>query len=126
MKNNGFTFRRRIAGFKYAFQGLKRLFTHEANSWIHAFAAVCVVVAGFLFRIAAWEWVAVVAAIGFVLAAEAFNSAIERLGDAITEQPNNYIKHAKDLAAAAVLIAAITAAVIGLLVFLPKLIDCIS
>lgn len=121
MKNNGFTFRRRIAGFKYAFQGLKRLFTQEANSWIHAFVAVCVIVAGFLFRIAVWEWVAVVAAIGFVLAAEAFNSAIESLGDAITEKPNNHIKHAKDLAAAAVLIAAITAAVIGCIIFLPKL-----
>ncbi|MDF9831048.1 diacylglycerol kinase family protein [Parabacteroides sp. PF5-6] len=121
MKNNGFTFRKRLNSFKYAFRGIARLFTHEPNSWIHLFATVCVLIAGWWLRIAAWEWVAVVGVIGLVLAAEAFNSAIEALGDAVSEAPNEYIKQAKDLAAGAVLLAAIMAAVVGLIVFLPKI-----
>lgn len=121
MKNNGFTFRKRAAGFRYAFQGIKRLFTHEHNSWIHAAVTVCVIIAGFWLHIALWEWIAVIIVIGFVFAAEAFNSAIECLGDGLSQEPNPYVKHAKDLAAGAVLLAAITAAIVGLIIFLPKL-----
>lgn len=121
MKNNGFTFRKRAASFKYAFQGIKRLFTHEHNSWIHLFVTVCVIIAGCILHIAVWEWIAIVIVIGLVLAAEAFNSAIECLGDAVSEEPNHYVKHAKDLAAGAVLLSAIAAAIVGLIIFLPKL-----
>ncbi|MDL2255424.1 diacylglycerol kinase family protein [Parabacteroides sp. OttesenSCG-928-K15] len=121
MKNNGFTFRKRMASFRYAFRGLRRLFAYEPNAWIHTFVAICVLIAGFLFRIAVWEWVAIVVVIGFVFAAEAFNSSVESLGDSITTEPNEYIKHAKDLAAAAVLISAIAAAITGCIIFLPKL-----
>lgn len=122
MKNNGFTLRKRLAGFKYAFRGIKRLFTHEPNSWIHLFVTVCVLIAGIGLHIAVWEWIVIVLAIGFVLAAEAFNSAIECLGDAVSQEPNDFVKHAKDLAAGAVLLSAITAAIVGLIVFLPKVI----
>lgn len=122
MKNNGFTFRKRLASFKYAFQGIRQLFLQEANCWIHLFAAVCVIIAGFLFDIAAWEWVAISIVIGVVLAAEAFNSAIECLGDAISTEYNEAIKHAKDLAAGAVLIMAIAAVVVGVIVFGPKIV----
>jgi len=122
MKNNGFTLRKRLASFRYAFQGIKRLFTHEPNSWIHLFVTVCVLIAGIWLHIAVWEWIIVIMAIGFVLTAEAFNSAIECLGDAVCQEPHEYIKHAKDLAAGAVLLSAITAAIVGLIVFLPKII----
>jgi len=122
MKNNGFTFRKRLASFKYAFRGIKRLFTHEPNSWIHLFVTICVVIAGFWLRIAVWEWIAVILVIGMVFAAEAFNSAIECLGDGLSLEPNKYVKHAKDLAAGAVLLSALTAAIVGLIVFLPKII----
>ena len=121
MKNNGFTFRKRAASFKYAFQGIKHLFTHEHNSWLHAIVAVCVIVAGFVLHIAAWEWIVIFILIGLVLAAEAFNSAIECLGDAVSEEPNEYIKHAKDLAAGAVLLSAIAAVATGLIIFIPKI-----
>lgn len=121
MKNNGYSLRKRLNSFVYAFRGIKRLFTHEPNSLIHGVAALCVVVAGCWLRIALWEWIVVILLIGMVLAAEAFNSAVESLGDAVTQEPNDYIKHAKDLAAGAVLITAITAAIVGLLIFLPKI-----
>lgn len=123
MKNSGFTLRKRLASFKYAFRGIKRLFTHEPNSRIHLFVTVCVLIAGVVWRIAAWEWIVVLLAIGFVLAAEAFNSAIECLGDAVCREPHEQVKHAKDLAAGAVLLSAITAAIVGLIVFLPKIIS---
>lgn len=121
MKNNGFTFRKRAASFKYAFRGIRHLFTHESNSWIHAIVAVCVIIAGLILHISAWEWIAILILIGFVLAAEAFNSAIECLGDAVSEEPNEYIKHAKDLAAGAVLLSAITAVAVGSIIFVPKI-----
>ncbi len=122
MKNNGFTFRKRLASFKYAFQGIRQLFLQEANCCIHLFATVCVIIAGFLLNIAPWEWVAVTIVIGAVLAAEAFNSAIECLGDAISPDYNEHIKHAKDLAAGAVLLTAIAASVVGVIVFGPKIV----
>ncbi|MDH6534608.1 diacylglycerol kinase family protein [Parabacteroides sp. 52] len=122
MKNSGFTFRKRLSSFKYAFQGLKRLFTHEANIWIHTLAAICVVLAGFYFSLSPSEWLIVILVIGFVFSAEAFNSAIESLSDVVSPEYNEYIKHTKDLAAGAVLLAAITAAIIGILIFAPKII----
>lgn len=120
MKNNGFSIGKRLASFKYAFQGIKRLFAGEPNAWIHLFAAVCVVIAGFFFGLTAGEWIAVSIVIGAVFAAEAFNSAIECLGDAVSSDYNESVKHAKDLAAGAVLLTAIAAAVVGILVFGPK------
>ncbi|WP_295936411.1 diacylglycerol kinase family protein [uncultured Alistipes sp.] len=122
MKNNGFTFRKRLESFKHAFRGIKRLFTHEANSRIHLFITTCVLIAGIWLRLDAWEWISVILAIGFVLSAEAFNSAVESLGDAISREPNDFVKHAKDLAAGAVLLSAITAAIVGIIIFLPKII----
>lgn len=122
MKNNGFTFRKRLASFKYAFSGIRRLFLLESNSLIHLFATVCVVIAGFLFHISVAEWIAVIIVIGGVFAAEAVNSAIECLGDAISTDYNKQIKYAKDLAAGAVLFMAIAAAIVGLIIFVPKII----
>ena len=114
MKNSGFTWRKRLRSFKYAFHGIWLLVRYEHNAWIHCFAAVCVVVAG--------EWIVITFAIGLVLAAEAINSSIEALADLVSPGYNEAIKRTKDLAAGAVLILAIAAAVVGLIVFVPKLI----
>ena len=82
---------------------------------------VLVIIAGLLFRISTAEWIAVIFAIGLVLAAEAVNSAIERLSDVIQPEKDERIRDVKDISAGAVLICAITAAIIGIIVFLPKL-----
>lgn len=121
MKNNGFTLRKRLRSFGYAFHGIRLLITQEANAWIHCFAAVCVVVAGFFFGISVSEWIAVIFAIGMVLAAEAVNTAVEALADRVTQEYDEAIKRTKDLASGAVLILAIAAAIIGCIIFIPKI-----
>ena len=80
-------------------------------------------VAGILFKISSMEWVAVIFAIGLVFSFEIINSAVENLSDFVCSERNELIKKVKDLAAAAVLVSAITAAVIGLIVFIPKIIE---
>ena len=123
MKESSFSFKKRIKSFGYAFDGLKTLFQDEHNARIHAVAAVLVVIAGFLFRISEAEWISVFVAIGLVLSAEAVNSAVERLCDTVQSERDSRIKAVKDLSAGAVLVCAITAAVIGIIIFLPKIIN---
>lgn len=123
MKEEKFSIAKRLKSFTYAFHGLRVLIKEEHNAWIHLFATVCVVVAGILFKISLMEWVAVVFAIGLVFSFEIINSAVENLSDFVCSERNDLIKKVKDLAAAAVLVSAITAAVIGLIVFIPKIIE---
>lgn len=119
MKNKGFTVKKRWQSFRYAFNGIKLLLCREHNAWIHCFAAVCVVSAGWFFHISREEWIFVVGAIGGVFAAEAINSSIETLADLVSPGYNEAIKRTKDLAAGAVLLIAIAAAITGLIIFIP-------
>lgn len=121
-KQEKFSISKRLKSFTYAFNGLKVLFWEEHNSRIHLFATVCVIVAGVLLKLSILEWVALAFAVGLVFSGEIFNSAIEDLADVVCPERDERIKKVKDLAAAAVLVNAITAAVIGLLVFVPKII----
>jgi diacylglycerol kinase len=105
--------------FGWAWRGVCVLFRTQANSRIHACAAVAVVIAGFVFHISAGEWCAVVGAIGLVFSAEAVNTAIEAVVDLASPEVHPLAERAKDVAAGAVLIAAIAAVMIGLLVFGP-------
>ena len=107
--------------FRYAFSGMADMFREEANVRIHCIVAVLVIVAGFLFRISATEWLAVAVVIGLVISAEAFNTAIERLADVVQPDRDDRIRDVKDLAAAAVLLCALAAAAVGLIIFLPKI-----
>lgn len=125
MDNKGFTLKKRLKSFTYAFNGIYMLIRNEHNAWIHCFAAVCVIVLGFLLDIESYEWIAVSFAIGMVLAAEAVNSSIEALCDLVSLGYNEAIKKAKDLAAGAVLILAIAAATVGLIIFIPKILALI-
>lgn len=121
MKNNGFTLRKRLASFKYAINGIRLLIQKEHNAWIHCFAAICVLIAGFLFGLSKMEWIAIIIVIGAVFAGEAINSSIEALADLVSPGYNETIKRVKDLAAGAVLFMAIAAAIVGLIIFLPKI-----
>ena len=111
-----------IQRFQFAFKGLFFLFKDQQNAWIHLFAAIGVVIVGFFLRLSTTEWLLVVFAIGFVFSAELFNSAIEEIVNLISPEYNKKAGMIKDLAAAAVLISAITAAIIGLIIFIPKII----
>ena len=121
MGKKRFSLKARIKSFGYAINGIRHLISTEHNAWIHCFAAVCAVTAGWLAGLSAAEWIAVTFAIGLVLAAEAVNSAIESLADVVSPEYNEGIKRAKDLAAGAVLLLAVAAAVTGLIIFIPKL-----
>jgi len=112
--------RKRFLSFKYALTGIANLFK-EPNAKIHLFAAILVIAMGLFFKVTLTEWCLLIFAIGMVLAAEGFNTAIEKLVDLISPEIQPLAGYVKDLAAGAVLITAISAAVIGALIFGPKI-----
>ncbi|HLS95227.1 MAG TPA: diacylglycerol kinase family protein [Sphingobacterium sp.] len=120
MKEQPFSFSDRIKSFTHAFAGMKIFFV-EHNARIHVAAAVVVLVAGFVLGLSAYEWTAIVFAIGLVLVSEIWNTAIEHMADFMTQERNPRIKRIKDLGAAGVLLSALFAVAVGLIVFLPKL-----
>ncbi|MFZ1713634.1 MAG: diacylglycerol kinase family protein [Nitrosomonas sp.] len=120
-KTTIFSIRNRCKSFGYAFSGIRILIGSQHNAWIHALMSVIVIMAGFLFQVTAVEWMLLVFAITIVFIAEALNTAIELLCDFISPDYQELIKKTKDVAAGAVLIAAIGAAVTGLIIFLPYL-----
>ena len=121
MKQNKFSIIKRLNSFKYTFNGLKILVKEEHNARIHLFAMICVLIAGFIFKVSINEWLSIIFAIGFVFALEIINSSIENIADFISPEKNDKIERLKDLSAAAVLVAAITTLVIGLIIFVPKI-----
>jgi diacylglycerol kinase (ATP) len=121
MTNKKFSFADRIKSFKYAFNGLKILFREEHNARIHLFITLLAIVLGFVLKISALEWVAVMLVIGLVFITEIVNTSIENIADFISPEKHAKIKVIKDLAAAAVIISAIISVIIGLIIFLPKL-----
>ena len=116
--NKKMTMTSRSNSFRYAFSGLAQLFRNEPNARLHALATVIVIVAGFIKHLSPMQWVAIVFAIGLVWITEALNTCIEKLCDfSCGGQIHPAIKIIKDIAAAAVLVAAITSLVIGIIIF---------
>ena len=111
----------RLKSFKYAFNGIKILIKQEPNARIHLLASLVVIMLSVVLEINVMEWVAVVFCLGFVLVAETFNTSLENISDFISPEKNETIKTIKDLAAAAVLLSALTAFTIGLIIFIPKI-----
>jgi diacylglycerol kinase len=112
---------KRLQSFKHAFNGLRILLREESNAWIHFCIAICVLVAGFVFKISVEEWIVVIFCISFVFALELLNTAIENMANFVSKEYHDLIKKTKDLAAGAVLIGAIVSAIIGLIIFVPKI-----
>lgn len=112
--------KKRLKSFQYAFNGLRVLFYEEANARIHLVAAIAVILLGLLLKITAPEWLIILFCIALVFICEIINTAIENLCDFISPEKHELIKKTKDLAAAAVLIAAVFSVVVGLIIFLPK------
>lgn len=106
--------------FMYAFQGVIHGLT-ERNFKFHCVATIAVVVAGLYVKLSVTEWFIVIMLIGGILALELMNSAVERVVDLITTEQHPLAKQAKDLAAGAVLLFSIASAIIGLIIFVPKL-----
>lgn len=121
MSEQKFSVRSRIRSFRFAIAGLRSVWAEEHNARVHVVAAILVVAAGFWFDVSSTEWMSLVFAIGFVITTEIVNTALEKLADVVEPNIDPRIKLVKDLSAAAVLMSVITAVVIGLIVFLPKL-----
>lgn len=107
--------------FGYALQGL-RAATHQTSFRIHLFFVACVTAAGLLLRVSATEWCVLILAMALVLSLEIVNTAIEETVDFISPERDVRAGRIKDLAAAAVLVAAVASVVAGAIVFLPKII----
>lgn len=124
--NRPFSFAGRIRSFKFAFAGIWTMLKTQQNAWIHAIATIVVVVVGFALEVTPSEWCWLVLAIVAVWTAEALNTAIEFLSDVASPEYHPLVKKAKDVAAGAVLISAIGAAIIGLLVLGPHLLELLN
>jgi diacylglycerol kinase len=107
--------------FLNAFRGLYVVFKTTRNIFVHIFAAVLTIIFGFYYHVSNLEWLALVFAIGFVFVSETFNTAIEIDIDLTSPEYHPFARDTKDVAAAAVLLSSITAVIVGLIVFLPKI-----
>jgi undecaprenol kinase len=112
---------RRANGFRAAFSGLLRLATSERHFQLHLAAAACAIILAAFLGFSRLEWAILIVTIGLVLVAEGINSAIERAIDTTTPGFHPLAKAAKDIGAAAVLIAAIVSVLVALLLYVPKL-----
>jgi len=110
-----------IRAFVHAFQGGWTLLVSQPHAKIHLLATIVVIGLGFYCNVSSVEWLFLIMAMGIVWLAEAMNTAIEFLADEVTLEWRKRIKHAKDIGAFGVLIAALTAVAIGAMVFLPHL-----
>lgn len=120
MNSQEFTFRDRMKSFRYAFEGIASFFARDHNAWVHCAATVIVLVLAFVLKVNKTELLALVFAIGFVWVAEMFNTCIEKVMDFVSIQRRPEIRFIKDVAAGAVLVASITASIVGAIVFIPK------
>jgi diacylglycerol kinase len=121
MERTKFSFHSRLKSFKFALAGLRELLIREHNARIHLAATAGVIVAGFVFRVSATQAAVLAVVTGGVWITEILNTVVERVMDFVYPEDHPEIKYIKDLAAGAVLAAAFTAVVAGLLIFIPKL-----
>jgi len=113
---------KRVKSFRYAFHGIYFMLKSQHNAWIHFAITFIVIIAGWVLEVSAVEWCFLIFAIGFVLTAEAFNTAIEELTNLVSPKHNPKAGIVKDVASGGVLIAAITTSIVGFIIFLPKVI----
>ena len=118
--------KRLIDSFRYAFCGIVEAYKGEQNLKIHTVIAGFVVIASFFFHISYVEWLVCLVLIGLVLMAEFFNTAIEYVVDLASPDIHPLAKLAKDTASAGVLMMAIVSAIIGLIIFVPEVIEFIG
>ena len=110
----------RIKSFSYAFNGIKLIIKTQPNFIVHVCILTIVILTGIYFNITIQEWTNIITVSSLVLFAEITNTAIEKLCDYVSPEFDEYIGIIKDIAAAGVLITAITAAAIGIMIFFPK------
>ena len=123
---NALDARRLGRSFKAAFEGISSTYKKEQNIKIHTIISVIVILGGIIFKINYIEWLVCLVLIGFVLMAEFFNTAIEYVVDLASPNIHPLAKAAKDTASAGVLMMAIISALIGCVIFVPKIIEFVG
>lgn len=122
LNHKGFHPLTRLKSMSNAIRGIKIMFRDQYNVWIHTMVLGFVIIAGIYFNIEPLEWVFIVFASGMVFAAEAFNTAIEIDMNLTSPEFHPHARDTKDVAAGGVLISAIIALIIGVIIFLPRII----
>jgi len=118
--------RKFIRGFGFAFKGLAYATKTQLNFRVHLVAALVAVILGFVLKLTVGEWLWIILSCAIVLVTELLNTSLEILTDLVSPEYNRLAGHVKDVAAAAVVVAAIFALVTGAIIFLPKLLLLIS
>jgi diacylglycerol kinase (ATP) len=121
MKSQSFSIHARLRSFRYAWEGITAFLQREHNAWLHFMATVAVITLASLVKLTKSELLALIFVIGLVWVTEMVNTCIERIMDHISPNQHPDVKFIKDLAAGAVLVAALTAVVTAGIVFIPKL-----
>ena len=116
-----FSARARARSFGHAWRGIIQAVKTQHNMWLQLLITAGAIVLGILLHLNRGDWLWLIAAIGMVIGAELVNTAIESLCDVVSSAPHPGIAKAKDIAAGAVLVAALAAGAIGVLVFWPHL-----
>ncbi|WP_096434609.1 diacylglycerol kinase family protein [Alteribacter populi] len=113
---------RLIKSFQYASEGIRHAWLYEQNFRIHTILAGIILIASQVFGISIYEQALLILVIGGVLALELINTALERCVDMVTSEYNIKAKVIKDVAAGAVMVFSITAVLVGITIFLPRII----
>jgi diacylglycerol kinase len=116
-------FSKRVWSFRHAYRGIRNSILTQTNLRVHLIVTILVAILGFFLKIDYFEWIAVVITCVMVIAAELINTAVEELTDLISPDYHKKAGYAKDASAGAVLILAIASALVGSLIFVPKLMD---
>ena len=109
--------------FKYAIEGIWTSFKTERNMKIHIFIMILVIIAGIILKINKSEWIICIILFAIVIGSELFNTSIETIVDMVMPEKNEKAKIAKDVSAGAVLVVALGAAIIGLIIFAPRILN---
>jgi len=119
-------FKRFLNSFKYSIDGLVYAYKYEQSMMIHFIATILVLFVNILFKVTGTEWLITFLAIGMVLAAELINTAIEAVVDLVTVEIHPLAKIAKDCGSAATFVLSMMAAVIGLVIYIPYIINLLG
>lgn len=114
--------KRLAKSFKYALNGLKKVWQEEQNFKVHSVATVIVLLLAWYFKVEAWQLIILILLIALILILEIINSIMERFIDLLKPRIHQYVMDIKDMGAALVFVGAVTAVIIGLIIFLPYLI----
>lgn len=115
-----------VNSFKYAIQGIIASFQTERNMKLHVLAMILVILLGFIVKLSRLEWEICIILFAMIISGELFNTAIETTVDIAMPQKNEKAKLAKDVSAGAVLIIAIGSLIIGIIIFMPKIMEILK